>query len=559
MKKINKISLIVISVLLLSPINIFALTKSETVHVSLDYTGKVTNTIVNTKLTKLNSGDVTDYTYLTNIENLNGDEKLSLENEKLTFKSNGKDLVYQGKINNELPIKIKTKYYLDGKEVNPKDIINKKGTIRIEYALENTSYDYSSGMHTPFVVSNILLLDTNNTSNVSVNTGKVVSTGSNNIVVGLASPGLYDDLGLSELSDMDKIIISYDTTKFSLNDCYFAMTPKLLEDIDVSRLNRVDELNSSLNTLQNGMNKLESGSKELSTGASKIDNGMESLSTGIEQALKGSETITEGLNQVVLGSSKLESLTTLIDSLYSTYNDNNKLIETISSGQAKAQYEQGINDATLKKTELENTLSQVNAGISQLEQGEALGVLTEEQKAQLATLRGQRTQLEAGIEQYAQGISKAESELAQLPLNAAKLEGANEAIAKIIMGLLGTTNPSDINETNINNFKSQLTALVGGISSLKDGSKELTTGLDRLNNGSKELANGTSSLKEGSKELANGIIKINNEGIKKLSDYGSKLTNYSHKVKTLIKLSKDYNGFASDNSDNTIFIYKLSK
>ena len=386
-----------------------------------------------------------------------------------------------------------------------------------------------------------------------------ISGGSNNIVVGLASPGLYEDLGLSELSDMDKIIISYDTTKFSLNDCYFAMTPKLLEDIDVSRLNRVDELNSSLNTLQNGMNKLESGSKELSTGASKIDNGMESLSTGIEQALKGSETITEGLNQVVLGSSKLESLTTLIDSLYSTYNDNNKLIETISSGQAKAQYEQGINDATLKKTELENTLSQVNAGISQLEQGEALGVLTEEQNAQLATLIRERTQLEAGIEQYAQGISKAESELAQLPLNAAKLEGANEAIAKIIMGLLGTTNPSDINETNINNFKSQLTALVGGISSLKDGSKELTTGLDRLNNGSKELANGTSSLKEGSKELANGIIKINNEGIKKLSDYGSKLTNYSHKVKTLIKLSKDYNGFASDNSDNTIFIYKLSK
>ena len=70
MKKINKIFVGVLSLTLLNPVNSNALTKTEMVHASLDYTGNVKNTIVNTKLTKIDSGDIVDYTYLTDIKNL---------------------------------------------------------------------------------------------------------------------------------------------------------------------------------------------------------------------------------------------------------------------------------------------------------------------------------------------------------------------------------------------------------------------------------------------------------------------------------------------------------
>lgn len=557
MKKINKIFVGALSLILLNPVNSYALTKTEMVHSSLDYTGNVKNTIVNTKLTKIDSGDIVDYTYLTDIKNLNGDEKFSIDKEKLTWKSTGKDISYQGKINSELPIKVSAKYYLNNEEVNPKNITGKKGTIRIEYDLTNTSI--VNGMHTPFVVSYVSMLNNKTTSNISVNTGKVVSTGSKNVVIGVAAPGLYNDLAVSELKDMNKVIVTYDTTKFEMNDSYLVMTPKLLDDIDISKLNKVDELNTSLNTLQDGMNKLENGSKELTNGSNELDNGMNSLTTGIDKALEGSKQITNGLTMVKDGSSKIESLTTLVDSLYSSYNENKGLIEMISSGKASAQYEQGIKDATMAKTDLENKLSQVNAGISQLEQGEQAGVLTEEQKAQLNTLRGQKTQLEAGIKQYAEGIAKAESDLASLPVKAAALEGANQVIEKVLMGVLGIDNKDYINDQTINTFKEQINTLVGGINSLQTGSTELTNGLNELSTGSKKLKDGTNSLANGSKELSNGITKINNEGIKKLSSYGSKLTNYSNKVKTLVRLSKNYNGFASENSDSTVFIYKLTK
>ena len=55
------------------------------------------------------------------------------------------------------------------------------------------------------------------------------------------------------------------------------------------------------------------------------------------------------------------------------------------------------------------------------------------------------------------------------------------------------------------------------------------------------------------------IIKINNEGISKLTEFGNKAVTYKNKVKTLTNLSKNYKGFASDNSDSTLFIYKISK
>ena len=554
MKK-NKIFIGAISLLLISPITSYALTKTETVHVNIDYTGTVKKTTVNTKLTQLDSGDITDYTYLTDIKNLDGEEKLALENNKLTFKSTGKDLVYQGKINSELPVTISSKYYLDGQEVNPKDIIGKKGKVKIEYDLSNNSYDYNSHMHTPFVVSYVSLLNNKHNSNINVNTGKIVTAGNKNIVIGIAAPGLYDDLNLSELSDMDSIVITYDTTKFEMNDSYFAMTPKLLEDIDISNLNKVDGLNSSLNTLQDGMNKLENGSKELVAGSNGIDTGMESLTEGINKALEGSKSITNGLSQVEVGSTKLESLNTLVDTLYSSYNENKQLLDMISKGDAENQYKQAINEATMAKTDLENKLSSVNAGISGLEQGGALGVLTEEQIAQLDNLRKQKIQLEAGIKQYAEGIAKAESDMASLPLKAAALEGANQAIEQVLKGVIG----NEITTDNINTFKEQINALVGGITELTNGSNELTNGLNELQTGSKKLKNGTNSLTNGSKELSNGIIKINNEGIKKLSSYGSKITNYSNRAKALVRLSKNYNGFASDNSDNTIFIYKVTK
>ena len=77
-------------------------------------------------------------------------------------------------------------------------------------------------------------------------------------------------------------------------------------------------------------------------------------------------------------------------------------------------------------------------------------------------------------------------------------------------------------------------------------------------NGSEDLSEGTDKINNGSIELHNGICRINKEGINKLSSYGNEITNYTYKIEKLVDLSKNYKGFSSTNSDEVIFIYKLS-
>ena len=615
MKKIYKVmSMSLVTAMLVNPISTYALTKTESVYSNLNSDGSFKNTIVNTKLSQIDEGEVIDYTKLSDITNLNGKENFNRESNKINFKSTGKDIVYQGKINDELPIKVDVKYYLNDNEISVKELKGKSGSIKIEYKFTNSSYDRESGMYTPFVVTMVNLLDSDLNTNVNVSNGKVITNGKKNIVSAISAPGLYDSVKIDEFKNMNSIIVTYDTTKFSSSDTYFIISPKLLENADISKLNEVSNLKYSLNTLQDGMNKLEDGSNTLSDGASKLndgakelnkglesayngsstlndgatqlDNGLSELNEGIKKALDGSGVITEGLEQVNAGSQKLSSLTYLVDKLYATYNENNILLNNIMSGTTEQQLIDGINSATSEKTNLENKLNEVNAGIVTLEAGEDAGVLTEEQVQQLAYLREVKPQLEAGIKQYAEGISNAQNNLNSLSLAPAKISGANEVISQVLCGILGVDSMEYVNEDSINYFKNQINTLLGGIDQLSEGSSNLTNGLEqiyqgssklsegskklsggteelnegllKLYNGSEDLSEGTDKINNGSIELHNGICRINKEGINKLSSYGNEVSNYTYKIEKLVELSKNYKGFTSDNSDEVIFIYKLN-
>ena len=558
MKLNKKISLIALVLILSNPLNTFALTKTETVYTTLKNTGEVEKTDINVSLSKLSEGEVIDYTNLDNIKNINGEETFSRDTNKITWKSTGKDIYYKGKLNSELPIKVTAKYYLNNEEKPLTEIIGKKGNIKEVFKFKNDSYDYNSGMYTPFVVSTISMINTKNNSNVEVSTGKVINTGNKSIVTAISAPGLYESTNIYELRNMDEVTISYDTDKFSMNDIYFVITPKLLDEVDISNLDKISTVTNSLNTLQDGVNKLESGSNTLYEGNNSLNEGLKSLNEGLEKALNGSDELYKGLSQVEEGSSKINSLTTLVDELYKTYKENETLLNNIKEGITEEQLTEGINNATREKTSLENKLNEVNTAITMLEQIPQ-EVITEEQKVTLETLKGQKIQIENGISEYAKGISEAETNLKMLPTASIKLTTANEVISKVLCGVLGVNDINAVNDEVINTFKIQITTLTTGISKLCEGSKELNTGLNELYEGSNKLVEGSTKLSEGNKELLEGITKLNNEGIKKLSNYGSKINNYSYNIKTLINLSKNYKGFASSNADKTIFIYKLSK
>lgn len=596
MKNINKvISLSLATVLLANPFNAFALTKTETIYSTLGVSGNVKKTTINTKLTDISKGDIEDYTYLENIKNLNGHEKFTRDGEKLTWKSTGKDIFYSGKYNDELPVKVNIKYYLDGEEVKPRDIKGKSGTITMKINFTNNSFDSKSGMYTPFVVSTTMLIDGENNSNISISTGKVVSTGTKNVVTGISAPGLYESTNLSNFKDLDTLTISYKTTDFSTNEIYFVITPKLLSEVDLSTLDKVDSLNSSLNLLQDSMNQLESGANKLNDGTASLKDGVNKLNSGTKSARDGSKKLNDGasslnsgIKQSLDGAKALADGTGKVDTNLQTIIAGIKEQENNLTAKSSAMQEQlkqvtelqQKNQATIDKLTTDN--QQIAAGVNaqaskyglditsndfstKLEYAHSNDLIDDNTYKTLASYKasydnsykasydnnvGLITLLTDNNDSINTMVDSLKSSLSEINTALTTLDGYLSRLQNE-----GTS----MTKSGAQSLYAGLSKIYAGSTTLNSGTESLTSGLEALYSGTQTLVGGTNELSSGTSELANGISRINSEGINQLANYGEKAVNYKNKLKTLTNLSKNYKGFASDNADTTIFVYKIAK
>ena len=130
------ISLLSISVM--CPVSTLAYTKTESIFSNLNTDGVVNKTTVTNHICSKTKEEYIDNSSLEEIVNLNGSETFSKEGETLKWKSDGKDIYYQGSTTKESPIKISINYYLDGEKKSAKEMVGKKGNVKIDISLENT-------------------------------------------------------------------------------------------------------------------------------------------------------------------------------------------------------------------------------------------------------------------------------------------------------------------------------------------------------------------------------------------------------------------------------------
>ena len=112
--------------------------KDETVYVILDENGNVTEQIVSDWINgdeKL--GEFNDSSILNDVKNVKGDEEPTVENGDLKWNIDSTDLYYQGKSNKELPLSLSIKYELNGKEVNPNEVLGESGNFKITVNIKN--------------------------------------------------------------------------------------------------------------------------------------------------------------------------------------------------------------------------------------------------------------------------------------------------------------------------------------------------------------------------------------------------------------------------------------
>ena len=464
-----------------------AVEKEETVYIVTDASGKAGDVIVSEWL-KNGEGrkEINDVSFLENIENVSGEETFEKTgNDGLVWKSEGKDICYQGKTDKELPIAVSVTYQLDGQKITPEDLKGKSGHVKIRFDYENkteTTVTVRGRKETakmPFAVISGMQLPADHFRNVKVTNGKLISDGKNSFVIGMAFPDFMSALALrkgdelygklQEINIPDYIEVEADAENFDLGMVMSMATSdisSLLQNknidasfsADMKKLtDSTDELVSGTKQLKDGTSALKDGSKELYDGTAALKNGTSDLKNGLGEINEGSKTLKDGTGTLAAGAHAMKDGTGELQAGVTKAADG---ISQLKDGS------DALKDgtATLKNgaAELSNGSESVHTGAAQLSAG--TGEL-KEKTAQLSdgagTLSAGADSLAAGVEKLSGGISQVDDGLAQVQ------SGAGEFSKKLDSGM---------------------DQLSGGISDAESGAKTISSGLSDAYAGAETIA-----------------------------------------------------------------------
>ena len=443
--------------------------KTETVYVLMNADGEQSSVIVSDQLkNKDGSAEVTDSTELKDIVNVKGYGNYT-ENADgtITWEADGSDVFYQGSTDKELPLSVNISYELDGEPVSAEQIAGASGHVSIILDYENKlrenievdGNDYE--VYVPFMVVSGMMLPDDHFSNVEVENAKLINDGNEQIVVGIAYPGLKESLDwdnvierteneetrqtLEDMDFPDHIRIDADTTDFELG-----MTLTLAGCDVFSQLGAGEGID--LSEVQGKMDELSDGSKQLVDGTSALKDGTAALKDGTAELYDGTKQLYDGAGQLSDGTGKLrDGAGTLCDGTTKLYE---------GTGELK--------DGTTKLYDGAGTLSD---GTSALYNGAA--------------------SLCDGIKEYTAGVASVYDGAVKLS------EGAKSAKDGADKLKAGFTDNAIVENAN---------ALAAGASDLSDGISKLSEGMNAQLTESMQQMSSAVQLLDGAVSWMNGLM-----------------------------------------------------
>lgn len=345
--------------------------KTETVYVNSDAEGTVDQVVVSEWLQNHDgSSTLHDYSNLSEIKNIKGEETFTQDADgNLVWDADGNDIYYQGETEEELPVSVKVSYYLDGQKISPEELAGKSGQVKIRFDYYNHSQekvkvkgtDYE--IQTPFTMVTAMVLPADIFTNIQVTNGQVMADGDKNIVVGLAFPGLSDNLQLED-SDMfsditipDYVEVTADAKDFSLSLTLTAASTGVLDEINQGDFGDVGHLKEDLD-------KLTDASKQLKNGSGELLDGLETLSTSFDSYTTGVSDVDAGVKELKKG---LKTLDSKKDDLSDGATDLHDGLKSLKEG-TKA-LKDGLKQYTGGVTSLDTGLQTANSGAQALNKG----------------------------------------------------------------------------------------------------------------------------------------------------------------------------------------------
>ncbi len=566
-------------------IPVFATSKSETVYSNLDSNGKAYKTIVSTQLTnedKLN--EITDISNLLNIENTNGDETFKKEGNQVIWDSNGNNIYYKGESDKQLPVECKITYELNGKEISAEELKGKSGNVKIKINYTNNKKHIVSvngkqvTMYTPFIIVAGTKIDNAKNKNIQITNGKIVDNGESTLAVGIAMPGMQENIGISKskIDIPEGIEISMETEEFEMGNIIAVVAVKGIDEDLTSDLN---SMYSQINELSNASNQIVAGANQLKDGTTELVNGVDQLKEGTGTAYAGSKQIkneveesTKNLkndNTPAIDSKTLEAIkaqamqsATLSDEQKAGIAAQAKAAATLSDAQkagiaAQAKTGAELTDAqktgiaTQAKAAATFTVAQKEAIIAQAQSKYPVELTEAEKELILAIAQNiayqtaETTALEVAQNTAYQTAETTALEVAQRTATQTAETTAltvAQSTATQTAGATATQTATQVGNQAKQKFTNQV---VSQMSTLGSALSELTNGLETIDNGVSALAVGTNKLDNGALQLASGAKTFNDQGISKINNLvNGDLRNFASRLEKINELANEYNNYA---------------
>ena len=555
--------------------------KEESVYVVADASGAPSEVIVSDWLkNETGAKTITDTSDLKDIVNVKGEETYTTKGDEIVWDAEGSDIYYQGTTDKQLPVDMKITYYLDGKEISAEDLVGKSGNVKIRFDYSNNAtYEaeikgQETEVYVPFTTMTAMMLPTDRFSNVTVTNGKVMSEGSNNIVMGLAFPGLTDSLDLDreQLKEKDIEIPEYFEVEADVNDFKLDMTLTvalsdalsdihLTDSIDLSNVeDSVDTLKDASTQLSDGSKALADGVKTLSEKTGEFADGTNKLYDGISDYTDGASKLAEGIDTVKGGTSELASGATKLkdgaNTLSAGATELNNKVQAINlpdmsgltdeqkgaiAGQAAAdsdgriaggasQVAEGITSqiaGSIGSVDTSAIQGQISSGVSEAIQaalGEAVsnGTIDQDQAAALGSIISSSVNSALSSVDISSSLPSIDTDSMQSQIEGAvknamttAAQGAAVAGAEGVMGQVGTQMSSFA--PMIAQLKEGTAALANGASEVASGASALSEGADKLDSGVGELQSGAQTLVGNNAALKDGAGQLK-DGTEKLTD-----------------------------------------
>lgn len=524
--------------------------KEETAYVIMDADSNVTDTVVEEWLHNgTGAKTITDESSLSGINNTSGDEKYVRTGSSLVWKANGKDIKYRGNSKGNLPVSVTVSYYLNGQKLSADEIKGKSGKVQIKFAYtvhQKDSIDGQTISH-PYTMISGAVLDNSHFSNISVTNGKNVAQDGSSIVVGMALPGLAENLGLTGRIDIpETVTITADVKDFELDGTYTAAISGLLGNIDKSGISKAESL---ADQLESGLNELSTASSALAASANALCAGNIDLAEGTQELQDRSTELANGLASLSSGAKTLNGIVQNM-SLSLTEDQQNNI-----KNQAARAVSKDLNDPN---SDLSKGLALIS---SKVKDGLKNNTTIQEQTAKIKNLFENAGESEDKAQAYATAMVNGiiDSSVDQT-ISAEKDNRLFESIAQNA-ALSGAEGALDALPNS-----SQFQALKKATQALEDGTatasasvngetgETITGGISAINKGAQKLASKSS-------EYAGYMNTFDKEGIQKLvsSLNDEELKQVANKLKAVIDASSDpvfIGGKASSMAGESRIIFK---